>query len=56
METVAFKTLKTGDTFFIETDEYNRIAQCYKLTESTAQEIFGDELVFKSDDLVMIEN
>lgn len=56
MEKVKFDSLKIGDTFFITTGDYNRIAQCHKINETTAQEIFGEKLVFGEDDLIMIEN
>lgn len=55
MKTVEFSTVGIGETFFIKTEDYNRISQCEKTTSTSAQEIFGGELIFQEQDLVIIE-
>ena len=55
MKTVEFKEIKIGGTFFIQTEDYNRISQCVKIADLAAQEIFGDKFLVMEDELVMVE-
>lgn len=55
MKEVVFSKVGVGETFFIKTEDYNRISQCEKLTPTSAKEIFGGELTFEEQDLVIVE-
>ena len=55
MKEVEFKTINIGETFFIKTEDYNRISQCVKVDEASANEIFAGLFPLAQSDLVIVE-
>ena len=55
MEEKEFKTVKIGETFFIKTEDYNRISQCVKRDDLLGEEIFGGLFPLAESDLVIVE-
>ena len=55
MKEVEFKTINIGDTFFIKTEDYNRISQCVKRDDLLGEEIFGGLFPLVGSDLVLVE-